>query len=219
MLRWFVLLATIPACGLEQNLTLDLPDLSGVESMVVAVERSGALYVYAEDVDPDGALTIPIALPPGADARIDILTYDTKLEQQQIEPGQVLPAESDPMRPLPPPSQHFTSNVERGVASAAEPGTRGDALAAFRIAGTGPALPGPCFEWAAEQINLQGEREDVGYQGFEIAVSEERVLVGTPNEELFTVTLEGVTRISVEPAGVAITAGAIDESGGLWFGD
>ncbi len=52
-----------------------------------------------------------------------------------------------------------------------------------------------------------------------MALSATVALVGTPSAELFEVTLDGAQRVAVQPAGVAISAGAVDQSGRLWFGD
>ncbi len=137
-----VVIATmISGCGLEQTLSIELPDLAGVESMIVSVEQSGALYVYAEDLRAGAPLTVARALPPRADARIDMLAYSVPLEEMEISPGQLRPVESDPRRALPTPLFHFVSHVERGVVGGAAPGEPDDALASFRIAGTEPPPP------------------------------------------------------------------------------
>ncbi len=215
-----VVIATmISGCGLEQTLSIELPDLAGVESMIVSVEQSGALYVYAEDLRAGAPLTVARALPPRADARIDMLAYSVPLEEMEISPGQLRPVESDPRRALPTPLFHFVSHVERGVVGGAAPGEPDDALASFRIAGTEPPPPTSCFQLTADPIDLLEQGEESGFEGFALALSATVALVGTPSAELFEVTLDGAQRVAVQPAGVAISAGAVDQSGRLWFGD
>lgn len=217
MRRVALLFLSLAACRLEERIAVSVPALDDGRSVIVALESDGSLYLLAEELEPDGRVHLPVALEPGASGRLDLMIFDRELETLDIRPGRLFHVEEEPRRALPEPLGHYVVRIEEGTASAVQPGVRSEALTNFRIASRG-APPPACRTLTSQQIDLRGDRWDPGWSGFEIAVSSTVALIGTSNHEIFRVTSE-VERLAITPPDVDISAGSMDETGQLWFGD
>jgi hypothetical protein len=126
------------ACSPTEKVRVDLPIGSDHRSLVLAVEDGGELSVYAFDLERDGPILqtlIPSYIGSYA-VNLTAFLYSRELDALGFEAGTVLPANSDPVRPIPSATSTMTATVRGEDVSEWTPIARpSDAVMSFRVPG------------------------------------------------------------------------------------
>ena len=193
----------------SETAVLDVPEMNGARSVVVAVSVPGSVRVFSQAVDSESVvISLPVGAPENGLVEIELLTYRSSLEELGL-PSREL--NSNPMGTrLPTPERVYRADIHDGETSEwTKTATPSEQLKAFRFGETVTL----CREVSVEEYALPTSRE----VKFGIRVADHLALIGVEGDPLL-VGPGGAQPLALSPAGARLAGGTVDDEGTPWFG-